>query len=142
MGLEHAIFCCLRWELLRLFRNAVKRVPERERLVITLRYRADLGERKIGLTLDIEESTLTRLSASASLHLGAWLFGSRETDHLQWPSHACRLRAEKLPQAHRPGGPHLYVNESKRVAALRPLLGTSRIECQIRSQCTELVLRG
>jgi hypothetical protein len=80
-GNDHSVFCCLRSEILTLFRNAVRMLPERERLVITLRYWEELNDREIRLTLDIPESTLTRLSASASLHLRARLFGSRESDH-------------------------------------------------------------
>jgi DNA-directed RNA polymerase specialized sigma24 family protein len=80
-GHDHAVFCCLRSEMLTLFKNAVKMLPEGERLIITLRYWEELSDREIRLTLEIPESTLTRLSASASLHLTARLFGSRESDH-------------------------------------------------------------
>jgi hypothetical protein len=80
-GLDSAIFCCLRWEMLKLFRNAVRLLPERERLVMALSYCDTLSDIEILLTLDIAESTLTRLSASAYLHLRARLFGSYQTDH-------------------------------------------------------------
>jgi Sigma-70 region 3 len=80
-GLDSAIFCCLRAEMLKLFRNAVRMLPERERLVMALHYCENLSEMEIRLTLDIAESTFTRLSASAYLHLRARLFGSFDIDH-------------------------------------------------------------
>jgi Sigma-70 region 3 len=80
-GLDSAIFCCLRSEMLKLFRNAVRMLPKRERLVMTLCYCENLSEMEIRLTLDIPESTFTRLSASAHLHLRARLFGSFRSDH-------------------------------------------------------------
>lgn len=79
-----AVFCCLRSEILKLFRDAVTMLPERELLVVNLLYGEELSEVEIGVTLDIEESTLTRLRASATLHLRARMFGSRESD--RWVS--------------------------------------------------------
>jgi hypothetical protein len=83
-GMDSAVFLCLRSEMIRLFRNAVRSIPERELLVISLRYCENLSDMELCLTLDIPESTLTRLSASAYLHLRARLFGSLETDHYAW----------------------------------------------------------
>jgi hypothetical protein len=80
-GLDSAVFLCLRSEMLKLFRNAVHSLPERERLVISLRYCEDLGDKDISLVLHIAESTVTRLSASAYLHLRARVFGAHETDY-------------------------------------------------------------
>jgi hypothetical protein len=80
-GLDSAVFLCLRSEMLKLFRNAVHSLPERERLVISLRYCEDLGDKDISLALHIAESTVTRLSASAYLHLRARVFGAHETDY-------------------------------------------------------------
>jgi hypothetical protein len=80
-GNDHAVFCCLRSGILKLFRNAVRMLPQREHLVITLRYSEELNERDVRLTLAVPESTFTGLSASASLRLKARLFGSRESDH-------------------------------------------------------------
>jgi DNA-directed RNA polymerase specialized sigma24 family protein len=83
-GIDAGVFICLRSEMMRLFRNAVRSLPERELLVISLRYCEDMSDMALSLTLDIPESTLTRLSASAYLHLRARLFGSLETDHYAW----------------------------------------------------------
>jgi hypothetical protein len=80
-GIDHAIFCCLRSEMLTLFRNAVRMLPERELLVVALCYCDNLGDIEIRLALDIAESTLTRLRSSADLHLSARLFGSFDIDH-------------------------------------------------------------
>jgi Sigma-70 region 3 len=79
--MDSAVFLCLRSEMMRLFRDAVSSLPERELLVISLRYCEYLSDMELCLTLDIPESTLTRLSASAYLHLRARLFGSLEIDH-------------------------------------------------------------
>jgi hypothetical protein len=57
-------------------------LPEQERLVVTLRYGEDCNDPKICLALNIEESTLTRLSASAFLHVSGRIFGSRDVDHV------------------------------------------------------------
>jgi hypothetical protein len=83
-GMDCAVFVCLRSEMMRLFRNAVRSIPERELLVISLRYCEDLSDMALRLTLDIPESTLTRLSASAHFHLRARVLGSLETDHYAW----------------------------------------------------------
>jgi hypothetical protein len=80
-GLDSAVFCCLRSEMLKLFMNAVRFLPEREGLVVSLRYCESLSDMELTVTLDIDESTLTRLNASAYLHLRARIFGSYETDY-------------------------------------------------------------
>lgn len=106
-GPDAAVFLCLRSEMLKLFRNAVCSLPERERLVISLRYCEDLGDKGISLALDIAESTVTRLSASARLHLRARLFGAHETDYYAWgdsvrPADSTRKWSTKQtgPEAH------------------------------------------
>lgn len=76
-----AVFCCVRHEMMKLFKTAIETLPERELLVIQLQYAEGFTGVEIRLTLNIDESTLTRLSASAHLHLQARLFGSREADH-------------------------------------------------------------
>jgi len=80
-GLDAAVFCCLRSEMLKLFMNAVRLLPKREALVVSLRYCESLTDMELLLALDINESTFTRLKASAFLHLRARIFGSRETDY-------------------------------------------------------------
>lgn len=105
-GVDSAVFVCLRSEMMRLFRNAVRSIPERELLVISLRYCEDLSDMDLCLTLDIPQSTLTRLSASAYLHLRARLFGSLETDHFAWgdsvrpPEAKYRREKDTGPEAH------------------------------------------
>jgi hypothetical protein len=104
-GDDHAVFCCLRSEILTLFKTAVRTLPEYERLAITLRYCEDLNERQIRLTLEVPESSDTGLKASTSLHLRARLFGSRECDHYgdEVIPVGCKSRSRKreiAPEAH------------------------------------------
>jgi len=106
-GPDSAVFLCLRSEMLKLFRNAVQSLPERERLVISLRYCEDLGDKEISLALDIAESTVTRVSASAHLHLRARLFGAHDADYYVWDddvrpadSRHRWSRKQKGPEAH------------------------------------------
>ena len=101
------VFCCLRSQIATLFSNAIKMLPEQERLVVTLRYCEDCSDLTICLALNIEESTLTRLSASAFLHVRARIFGSRDLDHVVTgdcvrPATATRrLRTDQTgPEAH------------------------------------------
>jgi hypothetical protein len=83
-GPDSAVFLCLRSEMLKLFGNAVRLIPERERLVISLRYCEDIGDKELSLVLAIAESTITHLSASARLHLRARLFGAHDADYYVW----------------------------------------------------------
>jgi Sigma-70 region 3 len=105
-GMDSAVFVCLRSEMMRLFRSAVRSIPERELLVISLRYCENLSDMELCLTLDIPQSTLTQLSASAYLHLRARLFGSLETDHHAWgdsvrpPEAKYRREKDTGPEAH------------------------------------------
>jgi RNA polymerase sigma factor FliA len=51
--------------------KAIDDLPERERLVITLYYYEELTMREIGLILDVVESRVSQMRASAVLHLQA-----------------------------------------------------------------------
>ena len=104
-GLDSAVFCCLRSEMLNLFMNAIRLLPEREALVVSLRYCESLSDMELLLTLDINESTFTRLNASAFLHLRARIFGSHETDYYGTgddvrPASANHERSSTGPEAH------------------------------------------
>jgi hypothetical protein len=114
-GIEGGVFVCLRSEMMRLFRNAISTLPKREMLVISLRYCESLSDTEIRLTLDIPESTLTRLSASAALHLSARLFGSYESDHYAWDDDV-RPPEAKYRRQKQDTGPeaHIYMTSGQR----------------------------
>jgi RNA polymerase sigma factor for flagellar operon FliA len=78
---EDPLFCCLRGELQEKLTNAIERLPERERLVMTLYYFEELTMREIGLALGVVESRVSQIHTSAVLHLRVALqdMGARRT---------------------------------------------------------------
>jgi RNA polymerase sigma factor FliA len=70
---EDPLFRCLRGELQAKLADAIERLPERERLVMTLYYYEELTMREIGLALGVVESRVSQIHASAVVHLRAAL---------------------------------------------------------------------
>jgi RNA polymerase sigma factor for flagellar operon FliA len=70
---DDPLFCCLRGELQERLTNAIDRLPERERLVMTLYYFEELTMREIGLALGVVESRVSQIHTSAVVHLRAAL---------------------------------------------------------------------
>lgn len=70
---EDPLFCCLRGELKEKLAEAIDRLPDRERLVMTLYYYEELTMREIGLALGVVESRVSQIHSSAVLHLRAAL---------------------------------------------------------------------
>jgi RNA polymerase sigma factor for flagellar operon FliA len=70
---EDPLFCCLRGELKEKLTDAVECLPERDRLVMTLYYFEELTMREIGLALDVVESRVSQIHASAVVYLRAAL---------------------------------------------------------------------
>lgn len=70
---EDPLFRCLRGELEERLTEAISRLPERERLVMTLYYFEELTMREIGLALGVVESRVSQVHASAVIHLRAAL---------------------------------------------------------------------
>ena len=70
---EDPLFRCLRGELQAKLADAIERLPERERLVMTLYYYEELTMREIGLALGVVESRVSQIHASAVIHLRASL---------------------------------------------------------------------
>ena len=66
---EDPLFCCLRGELQDKLAEAIERLPERERLVMTLYYFEELTMREIGLALGVVESRVSQIHAGAIVHL-------------------------------------------------------------------------
>jgi RNA polymerase sigma factor FliA len=70
---EDPLFCCLRGELKEKLVAAIERLPERERLVMTLYYYEELTMREIGVALGVVESRVSQIHSSAVVHLRAAL---------------------------------------------------------------------
>lgn len=70
---DDPLFRCLRGEMQEKLTQAIERLPERERLVMTLYYYEEMTMREIGLTLGVVESRVSQIHASAVLHLRAAL---------------------------------------------------------------------
>jgi RNA polymerase sigma factor for flagellar operon FliA len=70
---EDPLFRCLRGELEEHLTAAITRLPERERLVMTLYYYEEMTMREIGLALGVVESRVSQVHASAVAHLRAAL---------------------------------------------------------------------
>ncbi|HWT65476.1 MAG TPA: FliA/WhiG family RNA polymerase sigma factor, partial [Terracidiphilus sp.] len=70
---EDPLFRCLRGELEERLTEAIDRLPERERLVMTLYYFEEMTMREIGLALGVVESRVSQVHASAVVHLRAAL---------------------------------------------------------------------
>jgi RNA polymerase sigma factor FliA len=70
---DDPLFRCLQGELRQRLAEAIGRLPERERLVMTLYYYEELTMKEIGLTLGVVESRISQIHASAVLHLRSML---------------------------------------------------------------------
>lgn len=78
---EDPLFRCLRGELEERLTNAIARLPEKERLVMTLYYYEEMTMREIGQTLGVVESRISQIHSSAVMHLRAALAGSLTAGH-------------------------------------------------------------
>ena len=65
------LFVCLRGELRERLAGAIERLPERERLVMTLYYYEEMIMKEIGMTLGVVESRVSQIHSSAVVHLRA-----------------------------------------------------------------------
>lgn len=70
---DDPLFRCLKGEMQARLASAVDRLPERERLVMTLYYYEEMTMKEIGLTLGVVESRVSQIHASAVLHLRSML---------------------------------------------------------------------
>jgi RNA polymerase sigma factor for flagellar operon FliA len=70
---EDPLFRCLRGEMEERLTEAIARLPDRERLVMTLYYYEEMTMREIGLALGVVESRVSQVHASAVVHLRAAL---------------------------------------------------------------------
>ncbi len=66
---EDPLFRCLRGELEERLAEAIAKLPDRERLVMTLYYYEEMTMREIGLALGVVESRVSQVHASAVAHL-------------------------------------------------------------------------
>lgn len=70
---EDPLFRCLKGELEDRLGEAITRLPDRERLVMTLYYYEEMTMREIGLALGVVESRVSQVHAAAVVHLRAAL---------------------------------------------------------------------
>jgi RNA polymerase sigma factor FliA len=70
---DDPLFCCLRGEMKERLGDAIQKLPDRERLVMTLYYYEEMTMREIGLVLGVVESRVSQVHASAVIHLRAAL---------------------------------------------------------------------
>src|SRR5579884_3403506 len=70
---DDPLFRCLEGELRERLAEAIRKLPERERLVMTLYYYEEMTMKEIGLTLGVVESRVSQIHASAVLRLRAML---------------------------------------------------------------------
>jgi RNA polymerase sigma factor for flagellar operon FliA len=70
---EDPLFHCLRGELEERLTEAISKLPDRERLVMTLYYYEEMTMREIGLALGVVESRISQVHASAVARLRAGL---------------------------------------------------------------------
>jgi len=70
---EDPLFRCLKGELEDRLAEAIAKLPDRERLVMTLYYYEEMTMREIGLALGVVESRVSQVHASAVVHLRAQL---------------------------------------------------------------------
>ena len=65
----------------------MRRLPERQRLAVVLRYVADLPEQTIGEVMDVTRSTAASTLTQARARLGEWMRDA-EHDHDEEVDHA------------------------------------------------------
>jgi len=70
---DDPLFRCLRGELEGRLGEAIQKLPDRERLVMTLYYYEEMTMREIGLVLGVVESRVSQVHASGVTHLRAAL---------------------------------------------------------------------
>ena len=94
---EDPLFCCLKSEMQARLASAVDRLPERERLVMTLYYYEEMTMKEIGLTLGVVESRVSQIHSSAVLHLRSLLASpnSENADSRNPGGKNSRLRREQ-----------------------------------------------
>jgi RNA polymerase sigma factor for flagellar operon FliA len=66
---EDPLFRCLRGELEERLAEAIQNLPDRERLVMSLYYYEEMTMHDIGMALGVAESQVSRVHASAVVHL-------------------------------------------------------------------------
>jgi RNA polymerase sigma factor FliA len=90
---EDPLFRCLRGELEKRLADAIARLPERERMVMTLYYYEEMTMREIGLALGVVESRISQVHASAVVHLRAALKDLAASGAFPQPNRFSRARS-------------------------------------------------
>jgi RNA polymerase sigma factor for flagellar operon FliA len=89
---EDPLFRCLQGEMKQRLTDAIERLPEKERMVLTLYYYEELTMKEIGLTLGVVESRVSQIHSSAVVRLRAALAGLRTDCSTDMKSTAAKKR--------------------------------------------------
>lgn len=84
---DDPLFVCLRGELQEKLAEAIDRLPERERLVMTLYYYEEMTMKEIGLALGVVESRVSQIHSSAVVHLRAGLGRLADQNRVRGSAH-------------------------------------------------------
>jgi RNA polymerase sigma factor for flagellar operon FliA len=87
---DDPLFRCLQGEMRQLLVDAIEKLPEKERLVLTLYYYEELTMKEIGLTLGVVESRVSQIHSAAVIRLRTSLHSMQ---NLQKPTHGRRMRS-------------------------------------------------
>ena len=87
---DDPLFRCLQGEMRQMLIDAIERLPEKERMVLTLYYYEELTMKEIGLTLGVVESRVSQIHSAAVVRLRASLHGIQKP---QKPTAARRMRS-------------------------------------------------
>ncbi|HEY2466649.1 MAG TPA: FliA/WhiG family RNA polymerase sigma factor [Terracidiphilus sp.] len=87
---DDPLFVCLRGELQERLAEAIERLPERERLVMTLYYYEEMTMKEIGLALGVVESRISQIHSSGVVHLRAQLRESAGQAKFRQTAHSYR----------------------------------------------------
>jgi RNA polymerase sigma factor for flagellar operon FliA len=74
---EDPLFQCMKGEAKQLLIDAIEKLPEKERLVLTLYYYEELTMKEIGLTLGVVESRVSQIHTAAVLRLRSAMGAAR-----------------------------------------------------------------
>lgn len=96
---DDPLFRCLHGEMQERLAEAIRGLPERERLVMTLYYFEEMTMREIGLALGVVESRVSQIHASAVLHLRAALADLARRMEKRPARTGLRSGVEALPKA-------------------------------------------
>ena len=102
---DDPLFRCLDTEMRELLGHAVRNLPARERVLVSLRYYEEATMKEIALVLGATESRTSQIHTSAILHLRAWLTEAANSRQVvPKPAPGCRIKRSGFQQDQRKHG--------------------------------------